>query len=119
LCHVLGGTAGVPHGVANAIVLPHAMRFNLDATTPQLAQIAGAIGLPMNDREIVAAKAAVQRVDDLIGHLNLPQRLRDVGVSKADLPRLAQMALQSRAVQSNPKPVRDAAQIEALWEAMW
>ncbi|HTP09581.1 MAG TPA: iron-containing alcohol dehydrogenase [Anaerolineae bacterium] len=120
LCHALGGTAGVPHGIANAIVLPHAMRFNVDATAPQLAQLAEAIGLSINDRGAeAAAEAAAQRIADLIGQMNLPQRLRDVGVGKTDLPQLAQVALQSRAVQSNPKPIRDAAQIEALLEAMW
>jgi alcohol dehydrogenase class IV len=36
LCHVLGGTANVPHGIANAIILPHAMYFNADVTAPQL-----------------------------------------------------------------------------------
>jgi alcohol dehydrogenase class IV len=36
LCHVLGGTANIPHGIANSIILPHAIRFNADATAPQL-----------------------------------------------------------------------------------
>jgi maleylacetate reductase len=120
LCHALGGTTGVPHGIANAIVLPHAMRFNLDATAPQLAQLAEAIGLPLNQQSAeAAAEAGAQRIDDLIGQMKLPQHLRDVGISRTDLPHLAQVALQSRAVQSNPKPIRDAAQIAALLEAMW
>ena len=120
LCHALGGTAGVPHGIANAIVLPHAMRFNLDATTPQLAQIAEAVGLAVNGQGAEAAgEAAAQRIYELIDQMKLPQRLRDVGVSRTDLPHLAQVALQSRAVQSNPKPIRDAAQIEAVLEGMW
>ncbi len=120
LCHALGGTAGVPHGIANAIVLPHAMRFNSDATAPQLARIAEAIGLAVGERSAeAAAEAAAQHIDQLIAHMNLPQRLRDVGVNQAALPHLAEAALQSRAVQSNPKPIRDAAQIEAVLEAMW
>src|SRR6266436_6074936 len=45
LCHVLGGTAGVPHGVANSIILPHAMRFNLGAAASELAQAAEAMGI--------------------------------------------------------------------------
>ncbi len=120
LCHALGGTAGVPHGIANAIVLPHAMRFNLNATAPQLAQIAAAIGLAVDDRSAeAAAEAAAQHIADLIGHMSLPQRLREVGVNKADLPHLAEVALQSRAVQSNPKPIQNAAQIEAVLDGMW
>ena len=123
LCHALGGTAGVPHGIANAIVLPHAIRFNATVAAPQLAQLAEAIGLPITNRATEAAEAAAQQIDDLIKQLNLPQQLRDVGVDRNDLPQIAQVALQSRAVQNNPRPIRDAAQgaaqIEALLEAMW
>ena len=38
VCHVLGGTANVPHGIANAIILPHAMRFNADVCANELAK---------------------------------------------------------------------------------
>ena len=120
LCHVLGGTAGVPHGVANSIVLPHVMRFNLDATAPQLAQGAEAMGISLAGRSAESAvEEAIQRVYDLIGQMNLPQRLRDVGVQETDLPHLARVALQSRAVQSNPKPISDVAQIEEVLRAAW
>jgi alcohol dehydrogenase class IV len=51
--------------------------------------------------------------------MNLPQHLRDVGVKETDLPHLAQLALQSRAVKSNPKPITDAAQIESVLRAAW
>ena len=120
LCHALGGTAGVPHGVANSIILPHAMRFNIDAAAPQLAQAAEAMGIERAGKsdEVVVEEAA-QFVSRLIGQMNLPQRLRDAGVKETDLPNLASVALQSRAVQSNPKPVTDAAQLEALLRAAW
>jgi alcohol dehydrogenase class IV len=120
ICHVLGGTAGVPHGVANSIILPHAMRFNLDATAPQLAQAAEAMGIARAGQSAeAAAEAAIERVAQLIGQMHLPQRLRDAGVQEADLPHLAAVALQSRAVQSNPRPVRDAAEMERLLRAAW
>jgi maleylacetate reductase len=124
LCHALGGTAGVPHGVANSIVLPHAMRFNLVATAPQLAQAAEAMGIGRDKSGLytsdeAVAEEAVQSIYDLIGRMNLPQRLRDVGVTEADLPHLAQVALQSRAVQNNPKPITDPMQIEAVLRAAW
>jgi maleylacetate reductase len=118
LCHVLGGTAGVAHGVANSIMLPHAMRFNLDATAPQLALAAQAMGITSDDPH-AAAEEAIQRVYLLVGQLGLPQRLRDVGVAEADLPGLAQLALRSRAVQANPRPITDAAQVEAVLRAAW
>jgi alcohol dehydrogenase class IV len=120
LCHVLGGTAGVPHGIANSIVLPHAVRFNADATTPQLLPAAAAMGIRLNGVSPAAAvEAAAQRIYELVGQMNLPQRLRDVGVKEADLPHLAQLAFQNRTVHNNPKPITDAAQIEGLLRAAW
>ena len=122
LCHVLGGMAGVPHGVANSIILPHAMRFNADATAPQLAPAVEAMGIAPNGRSAEAAvEAAAQKVYDLVGQMNLPQHLRDASVAlrEADLPRLAQLAFQSRTVQNNPKPIAGPTQIEALLRAAW
>src|SRR5260221_3519242 len=120
LCHVLGGTAGVPHGIANGIILPHAMRFNLDATAPQLAEAAGAMGISLEERSAeAAAEEGITRVYELIGSLGLPQRLRDAGVVEAELPRLARLAFVSRTVQSNPRPIRDEAEIEALLRDAW
>jgi maleylacetate reductase len=124
LCHVLGGTAGVPHGFANSIILPHAIRFNRDATSSQLAQAAEAMGVERNTSTLakgdeVMAEEAVERIYTLIGRMNLPQHLRSVGVKENDIPTLAQLALQSRAVQSNPKPITNADEIEAVLQAAW
>jgi len=120
LCHVLGGAAGVPHGVANGLVLPHALRFNLDAVTPELALVAGALGAaPPGGGDTALAQAGLDQVDALIAGLGVPRRLREVGVSREAFPRLAELALQSAAVRANPKPVTSAAQVLALLEAAW
>lgn len=120
LCHVLGGTAGVPHGVANAIMLPHAMRFNLDVCAGQLAQVARAMGLDgAGQSDEAAGEAAAQHVYHLVSQLGLPQRLREAGVNEADLPHLAELALKSSAVQSNPMPLTSAVQAEAIFRAAW
>ena len=120
LCHVLGGSAGVSHGIANAIILPHAMRLNLDATASQLVPIAEAMGVTLTGRNVeVAVGEAIEALYAMIGQMKLPQHLRDVGVEERDLPRLAQIALQSAAVRNNPKPVTEAAQIESVLRAAW
>ena len=120
ICHVLGGTAGVEHGIANAIILPHALRFNLDATAPQLALGAEAMGILADNRSVEASvEEMIERIEALTRRMNLPRRLRDVGVAEADLPRLAQLALESRAVQNNPRPVTGAAQLEEILQAAW
>ncbi|HYA99151.1 MAG TPA: iron-containing alcohol dehydrogenase [Ktedonobacteraceae bacterium] len=119
LCHTLGGTAGVSHGYANSIILPHALGFNLDTVAPQLALMAEAMGIdrntnskPRSDEEM--AREAVDRIYMLISEMNLPQHLSSVGVKESDIPYLAQVALQSRAVLSNPKPITNVTQIEEI-----
>lgn len=120
LCHVLGGTTGAAHGDANSAVLPYAMRFNLDATAPQLALAAEAMGLPVaGQRAEVAAEAAAAQVAAWVAHMRLPRRLREIGVAQEQLPTLAAMAFASRTVQNNPKPIADATQIEALLQSAW
>lgn len=120
LCHVLGGTAGVPHGIANSIVLPYVMRFNADACAVELSQIAEAMGIASEGRdEMHWALAAAERVSALVAQMNLPQHLREVGVKESDLPSLAELAAQSRTVQNNPKPIRETAPLLALLREMW
>jgi alcohol dehydrogenase class IV len=120
LCHVLGGSAGVPHGIANSIILPHAMRFNAPATAFHLLAAAEALGVPVNELDPVrAVEAAAQKVFDLVGQMELPQRLRDVGVEGADLPRIAEMGFRNHAVQNNPRPVTAPSQLEELLREAW
>ncbi len=120
LCHVLGGTAGVPHGIANSIILPHAVRFNADATADLLLPAVDALGIPPNGRGAVAAvETAAGEIFQWTGKMNLPQHLRQVGIKETDLPGLAELAFQNRTVQNNPKPITDAIQIERLLQEAW
>lgn len=120
LCHVLGGAAGVPHGIANSIILPHAIRFNADATADDLLPAAEAMGIHVDGRRrSQVMDETAQRVSDLVGEMRLPQRLREVGVKQSDLKRLAQLAFQNQTVQNNPKHITDAEQIEGLLQAAW
>jgi maleylacetate reductase len=132
LCHVLGGTANVPHGVANSIILPHAIRFNADATAPQLIPAVEAMGVSVNGtgpsgaieataaiEAIAAIEAMAQAVYELVAKMDLPQRLRETRVKESDISRLAQIAFQNRTVQNNPKPIPSAAQIEQLLREAW
>jgi alcohol dehydrogenase class IV len=120
LCHVLGGSAGVPHGIANSIILPHAIRFNADVTAPQLLPVAKEMGIQVNGMNPMAAiETMAQKISDLIHQMNLPQRLRETNVKESDLPLLAQLAFQNRTVQNNPKQFTDVSQIEKLLRDAW
>lgn len=112
LCHVLGGTAGVPHGVANAIMLPHVLRFNRDAAATELAQAATAMG-------VSGVAAALAEVEQLAQQTGIPRRLRDVGVGMEMLPRLAEIAMNSATVHKNPRPIVDIKELEEIFAAAW
>jgi alcohol dehydrogenase class IV len=108
-CHHVGGLYGVPHGEANAILLPHTMRYNLDASASRQRLIAEAIGVAdggMTDE--AAGLAAADAVDGLCRELGLPRRLSDVDVPEDGLEFIAAATLHDRSLSTNPKPVTDA-----------
>lgn len=117
VCHVLGGTLNVPHGIANAIVLPHAIRFNADACALELAQLARAIGVNAED-DASAARELARRAAAWIQQMQLPSRLREVGVRQEDLELVARLAASSRTVQNNPKKISEE-EMRAFVKQLW
>jgi maleylacetate reductase len=118
LCHVLGGRYNAPHGVLNAIVLPHAMRFNLPVAGPAYGRLAPVFGLKAAEVPRTA-EAVCRAVTDFIRQFRLPSRLRELGIPKSDLPAVAADALQSQSVRRNPRPLRDAQDALQILEAAW
>jgi len=118
LCHVLGGRYNAPHGLLNAIILPHAMRFNLPVAGPAYARLAPVFGLKAADSPRTG-EAVCRAVTDFIRQFRLPYRLRELGIPKADLPAVAADALQSPSVRRNPRPLRDAQDALRILEAAW
>jgi maleylacetate reductase len=114
LCHVLGGRTRVAHGVLNAIVLPHVMAFNADATSDAMSAIADAMDAGARTRDFAAASRGVAA---LVASLPLPQRLRDAGVPEGVLDSVATEAAANSTVQANPKPVTEADLRELLRQA--
>ncbi|HEX5093254.1 MAG TPA: iron-containing alcohol dehydrogenase [Burkholderiales bacterium] len=109
--HQLGAVAGVPHGHTSCIMLPHVLRYNEPATAQAQARIADALGHP----GVPAASA----VAALVRSLGQPATLREAGVERAQLAAVAEAAVGSRWVQSNPRPLRSAAEVLGLLEAAW
>ena len=119
-CHHVGGLYDVPHGEANAILLPHTMRYNLDACADRQRMIAEAIGVAnstMTDEE--AGLAAADAVDELCRELELPRTLREVGVPENGLEYIATATLKDRSLSTNPKPVVDAGPIMEVLHAAY
>ena len=105
LAHPLSTLAGVPHGLANAIVLPHVMAFNKTVTTARLKDIADALGCITAGRsDDAAADLAIAAVRDLLARIGLPDHLSAVGVSRGMIPGLAAQAIADANHTTNPRP---------------
>ncbi|HIM36596.1 MAG TPA: iron-containing alcohol dehydrogenase, partial [Dehalococcoidia bacterium] len=112
IAHHVGGLYDVPHGEANAILLPHTMRFNLDASEDRQELIAEAMGVKTSHMTAEeAGLAAADAVARLCRELDMPETLRDVGVPEDGLEFIAAATLHDRGLATNPKPVSDAGPI--------
>jgi alcohol dehydrogenase class IV len=79
--HALGAHYGIPHGLANGIMLPVVMEFNVEEAADRYMMVADAMGINVDGMEpIEAARAAVQGVKDLKKEIGLTERLKDLGV---------------------------------------
>ena len=109
--HALGADANVPHGITSCVLLPTVMRFNAEPCARALAEVAAALG--------DGATPAADQVEALIARLGLPTRIGQLGVARERLPVIAQKAMANPWVRTNPRPIPDAAALEALLEQAW
>jgi len=104
MAHPLGAFYDTPHGVANAILLPHVMRYNADYTGEKYRAIAQAMGVDVQGMSIAQAReAAIGAVEALNRDVGIPASLRDVGAREEDVPELAQAALADVCTGGNPR----------------
>jgi alcohol dehydrogenase class IV len=110
LAYPIGGHYHVPHGLSNALVLPHVLRFNLSEAHRQYAEIAAEAFPTLADRPLAArAEAFVEALAGLSRELGLPQRLREVSIAEDALPMLARDAMkQTRLLVNNPRAMTEA-----------
>jgi len=104
LSHQLSTEANVHHGVANAIMLPHTMEFNLDFAVEKYADIAQAMGVNTSGMAIVqSARASIQAVKELCRDIGLPDNLSSVGVNQDSIPTMAEKAMEDHCHLMNPR----------------
>ncbi len=109
MSHAVTGHARVPHGVANAILLPHVLEFNLIGHPEKHADIAAALGEDVDELSTMeAARLAVGAVQELESDIGIPDSLRAVGVTEDLLDRMADDAMKSGGIALNVRrPSRD------------
>jgi alcohol dehydrogenase len=104
MAHQLGGFYNLPHGVCNAILLPHVCNFNLIASPERFADIAAAMGeniegLSARD----AADVAIEAIQQLSVDVGIPTGLSELGVKEEDLQVMAENAMKDACSLTNPR----------------
>jgi len=116
----VGGAVHCSHGAGNGLLLPYVMRFNLSARPRQFAQIAALLGENTAGlTEAASAEQAITAVERLKRASKIPERLRDLGVQREQLPAFATKAAGIRRIlRVNPRPASEA-EILAIYEAAY
>jgi alcohol dehydrogenase class IV len=118
LAYPLGGHFHVPHGLSNALMLPHVLGHNMHAAIGHYAELACLLDITVRDQgQQAQAQIFVERLVRLSEAAGLPQRLRDVGVTEEHMDLLASEAMkQERLLINNPRPINKA-DARRLYEA--
>ena len=120
LAYPICGIYHVPHGLSNALLLPHVMAFNAAVCDDIYGELAPLV-FPDLRRVSPDRRTAqfVARMADLCSELGLKTQLRQVGIERSDLPHLASEAMnQPHLLVNNPRPVDEVAAL-AIYKAAW
>ncbi|HEX8309358.1 MAG TPA: iron-containing alcohol dehydrogenase [Allosphingosinicella sp.] len=113
LSHPIGAMLGTHHGLTNAVLMPYLLAFNRAAIEERLARLAGYIGL-----QEASFEGFLGWIVELRRSLGIAHTLREIGVSEADLERIARMAEADPSAGGNPLPFDAAAARQVLEAAM-
>lgn len=106
MAHPMGSLFDVPHGVANALLLPTVMEFNMPYCMDKFPQIAEAMGVDISGMsKEEASQAACDAVKKLAVEVGIPQHLSELGIKESDIPALAEQALSDVCTPGNPREV--------------
>jgi alcohol dehydrogenase class IV len=116
----IGGATHCSHGAGNGLLLPFVMRFNLPARVARFARIAALLGENVAGLDdSAAAERAIAAVERLKTDIGIPERLRDLGATEAQLPVFAAKAFEvKRILRVNPRPVT-VQDLEGILRSAW
>lgn len=121
LAYPIGGTFHIPHGLSNALVLPHVLRFNAPDAASVYAEIAADAFPELAAEQGTQGRctAFIEKLAGLSAKLGLPPRLRDVGIGEEHLAGMASDAMkQTRLLVNNPREVNEADAL-SIYRAAW
>lgn len=99
LAHPLSSVCGISHGLANSIMMPHAVRFNAEAVGERINELAKAFGLKDMSAEVVALA-----IEEMAQKMGLVMTLSGAGVTENHIPRLVEKAMADGCHETNPRP---------------
>ena len=106
MAHSLGAVCRVPHGLANGILLPHVMAYNLEEIPSLTADIADALGADINGMSpMEAGGAGIDKMNALIRSVGLPQRLKEAGIHEAQLKECAELSISDGSIIYNARMI--------------
>ena len=104
IAHQFGGFYNFPHGVCNAILLPHVCRFNLISNIGRYADIASFLGENVEGlSDYDAAEIAINTIERLGQDLDIPSGFKELGAKEEDIPTLAENAMKDATAPTNPR----------------
>ncbi|BCL76979.1 alcohol dehydrogenase [Jeongeupia sp. HS-3] len=104
MAHQLGGFYDLPHGVCNAVLLPHVQAYNAKVAAARLGDVADAMGVDVDGMDDAqAAQACLAAIRQLAADVGIPAGLTELGVKEADIPTLATNALKDACGFTNPQ----------------
>jgi lactaldehyde reductase len=116
MAHSIGAVSHVPHGIANGILLPHCMEFNLPNAQDYYAEIAQAMGVyEKGSTTQQAAKAAVKAVFDFTKKIGHPQKLSEFGVKEENIIKAADLSMSDGSIVNNARDVTDSSEVLAIY----
>lgn len=120
ISHQIGGELDLPHGMLNAVLLPHVVRFNAVQEPGRFRALAAALGVPtaqgLADDEV--GDALAERIATLATSIGAPRRLRDIGVHEDHLPAFAAQTMCDACLTTNPREVTEAQVLVLLQAAL-
>lgn len=120
IAHAVGARHSVHHGTANAIAMPHVVRFNNDVVADRHRLVAEAIGVDVRGMSDEAAGLeAAAAISAFVAEVGLPLSFREAGVPESDLAACAELAMSDGAIVYNAKPVSSPSEVLGVLTAAW
>lgn len=119
LAYPLGGKFHIAHGVSNALLLPHVLRFNFSAAPERYAEIAAALGVSRNGSDLSTAEHGVEFLSRLSRDCGVPQKLAELNIPRDAIPEMAGAAMKvTRLLKNNLRPLTEADALK-IYEAAY